>query len=100
MIETLKARVFECLTKNCYWLAMLGDPAGDALPNAEFQSVQYFRMRVFRRPQDEVIFFEHVHEARVTFNNFYGKIQNAIQRLMKAVGGGDPAYGVVQDIYV
>ncbi len=79
---------------------MLGDPARDALSNAELQSVQYFGMRVFRRPQNKIVFFEHVHEARVTFDNFHGKIQNAIQRLMKTVGSGDPAYGVVQDIHV
>jgi hypothetical protein len=77
---------------------VFGDPAGDALADAEFQSIDYFLMRIFGGAQDEFFLFLDVDEAGVAFHQGDGKFQNACEDFVQRVlaGGGDAAAEVVQ----
>ncbi len=79
---------------------MLGDPSGDALAHPQLEPVEQFVVGVFGGSQDQILPCEDVYKAGITLNHFYCKIQNAIERLMKAVSRGDAADSVVQNIYM
>ena len=65
---------------------MLGHPPGDALPDAQLQAIDDVRMRRLRRAQHEVVFLEHVDEARVALarcsrrNRRRGRARHAADR--------------------
>ena len=52
LVEEFEARIFSGVAGYGYGSAMFGDPAGDALADAEFQAVQDFLMWILRGAQD------------------------------------------------
>jgi hypothetical protein len=55
-------------------------------------------VRIFGRPQNQIVPFNYIYKAGIAFNYFDRKIQNAIECLVKAVGCGNAADCVVQNL--
>ena len=52
LIEELEARIFGGIARDGYGSAMFGDPAGDALADAELEAVENFLVGIFGGAQD------------------------------------------------
>ena len=85
LVEELETWIVRCLFWNGNGFAMLSDPSGDALADAQFQAVHDFRMRILRSPQDEFITFKHVDQAGIALDQRSGKFDHAGQNVPKSV---------------
>jgi hypothetical protein len=84
-VEKLEARIVSGLFWNRNGLAVLGDPSGNTLPDAEFEAVDGFRMRVLGGAQDQFIAFKNVDEAGIAFHQSGGKFDDAGKHFVKSV---------------
>src|SRR5580692_11736220 len=79
-------------------LAMLRDPSGNALPDAQFQPVDHFRMWILRSPQHELIAFQNVNEAGVALDQRRSKFDHTAQNVVKSVRRTQPFADFMQYI--
>ena len=85
LVEKLKPRIVRRFFRNGYGLAMLRHPSRNALPDAQFQAVDHFRMGILRSSQNEFVAFHDVDEAGVALDQRSSKFDNAAQNVVKSV---------------
>jgi len=100
LVEKLEAGIVCGTLGNGDGFKVLGDPSGNSLPDAELQTIDNFRMRVFGSPKDEFVAFQHIDKAGVTLYEGSGKIYNTGKNLMKAIGGTQTDRDFMKDINV
>jgi len=98
LIEELETRILCGVARDGYGGAVFGDPAGDALADAQLQAIDYFLMGIFRGAQDEFFLVLDVDEARIAIHKrdseFEHACENFVERILAA--GGDAAAKVVE----
>ena len=99
-MEELEARILGGAFGDGYRFEMFGHPSGNALPDPNFQTVDYVSVGILRGPQHKLIFFEHINEAGIALYQGNGKIDDAAQNIMKCFGGAQPHADFMQYINV
>jgi hypothetical protein len=97
-VKKLKARVLGGFFRDRDWLEVFGHPAGDALADAQFQTVNYLRVRVFRSSQHEFVILEYVDQAGIAFHQGRRKIYNPRQNFAEPGRRPQPDANLVQQI--
>ncbi len=95
-MKELKARVLGCFFRDRYWLEMFRHPAGDALSDAQFQTVDYLRMRVLRSSQHEFVAIEHVNQAGIALHQRRREIYDTAQNFVEPCRRAQPNANLVQ----
>jgi hypothetical protein len=75
-------------------------PSGDALADAQLQAIHLSGVGIFGRAQDEILVFEHVHEARITFDERHCTGNYLLENFVKRVGSSHTAANFVEKIYL
>jgi hypothetical protein len=98
LIEELEARIHCSVARDGYGGAMFGDPAGDALADAQLQAIDYFLMGIFGGAQDEFFQLLDVDEAGIALHQGYGEFEDFFENFVEWVlaAGGDAAAQVVE----
>jgi len=89
-VEKLEPRVLGGALRNGNWLAMLSNPSGNSLPDAQFQTVDYFLVGILGCAKNQFVIFEDIQEAGVTFYEGRSKIHDTGQNLMKSLSRAEP----------
>jgi hypothetical protein len=97
-VEELEAWIVRCLLGNGYRFTMLCNPSRDALSDAKFEAVDDFRMRIFGCAKDQFIAFENVDQAGIALHESRSKIDDAVQNVIKSIGGPESLGNFVQYI--
>src|SRR5580704_15566696 len=84
-VEKLEPWIVRGFFRDGDGLAMLRDPSGNALPDAQFQPVDHFRMWILRSPQNELVAFQNVNEAGVALDQRRSKFDHTAQNVVKSV---------------
>src|SRR5581483_2245078 len=97
--EEVEAGIAKSIFAECNRFEVLGNPSGDALPNAKLEAVYHFRMRILRRAQNEFIALQNVDEARVALDLAGDERDNSLQDIVQHIGACHAAADLVQQVY-
>ena len=102
LVEEFEARIFGGVARDGHGGAVFGDPAGDALADAEFEAVENLLVGIFGGAQDQFFLFLDVDEAGVALYEGHGEFEDALKDFVKRilVGSGNAAAEVVEQIYI
>ena len=99
-VKKLEARIVRGVLRDGHRFAVLRDPSRDSLPDAQFQTIDHFRMWILRRPQDEFIAFEHIDEAGIALHKRGRKIDNPGKNFVEIVGRVQTDRNFMQYVYM
>jgi hypothetical protein len=97
-VKELKTRIERGLLGYSHRLLVLGYPARNALPNAQFQPVDYFGMRILGSAKNEIIALQHIDQAGVALHQRSGEVDYAGKHIVKAIRCRQPIADFVQQI--
>jgi len=100
LVEKLEAGVMGSFLGDGHRFAMLRNPSGNALPDAEFQAVDHVLVRVLGGAKDQFVAFQNINEAGVALHQSRGEFDDAAQNFVKSVCGTEPNTDFVQYIYM
>ena len=79
---------------------MFRHPSCNALPQAKFQPIHDFRMRILRGSQNQILAFQNIDQAGVALDQRRSKVDHTSQYIMKAIRRRQPIANLVQQIYM
>jgi hypothetical protein len=98
LVEGLKAGVLKGVRADGHGLEVFGDPAGNALPEAHFQAVDDFGVRVLGGAEDEIFGLEDIDETGVALHYRRNEIDDALEDFVEGISGGHPAADVMEKV--
>src|ERR1035437_7702934 len=84
--EKLKARVLESVAPYRDGLAVLGNPAGDALSHGQLQPVHNIRMGIHGSAQYQIVVLKKVDQAGIAFHHSRHKCNHAVKNFVQLAG--------------
>jgi hypothetical protein len=99
-IEKLEANILGRILGNRNRFAVLRDPAGDALSHFQLKAIDDLGVGIFGSAQHELIVFDNVDKAGITFYEGRGKFNNLRQNFVQRVSRCHPATYVMEKINI
>ncbi len=99
-MEHAEARVGGGVRGDRDGLAMLGDPAGDALANGDAEAVKQLGVGVLGGAEDELFSLQNVDQAGIAAHQVGDEAEDVLQDGIERVGSGHAAADLVQKFNV
>jgi hypothetical protein len=79
---------------------MFRHPPCNSLPQREFQAPDFLAVKIFRRPQHEIVAFPNVDQTGIAADNSGGKLDDSFQILVQWIFGRQAAAYVMKKINI